>query len=189
MSGKNKFNKYKFIINIFCKLLCILPYKIKIFIYDISMPIPTIFGVGIRYILIKSLCKEVGDNVYIGRYVVIKNFKGITIGKNVSIHEFCYLDGLGCIEIKNDVSIAHNCSIISFEHSYLDNSISIKYNEIIKNNIIINSNVWIGCGCKILSGSHICERAIVGAGSVVKGMLYSNKIYAGVPVRIIKELL
>lgn len=49
--------------------------------------------------------------------------------------------------------------------------------------IIIQNNVFIGLNTIILPGTEIGENTIVGAGSVVKGKLNKNSVYAGVPAK------
>lgn len=49
--------------------------------------------------------------------------------------------------------------------------------------IKIGNNVFIGYGCIILPNTIIEDNVVVGAGSVVKGLLLENSVYAGVPVR------
>lgn len=51
--------------------------------------------------------------------------------------------------------------------------------------IIIGNNVFIGFNAIILPGTKIGDNVIVGAGSIVKGSLKSNSVYAGVPVKYI----
>lgn len=52
--------------------------------------------------------------------------------------------------------------------------------------IRIGEDVWIAAGCKILKGSVINDGAIIGAGSVVKGMIPKNGIAVGVPAKVKK---
>jgi acetyltransferase-like isoleucine patch superfamily enzyme len=51
--------------------------------------------------------------------------------------------------------------------------------------IIIGNNVFIGINATILMGTEIGNNVIVGAGSLVKGKLKSNSVYAGIPVKYI----
>lgn len=150
--------------------------------------IPTIFGVGVRFIWAKRLSNECGENVYIAKGVEIRNWENIKLGNNVSIQRNCYLDAAGGIEISNDVSIAHHCSIISFEHGWDDESTPIRKNEAKFNKVKICNDVWIGAGTRILSGTKIGNRTIVGAGSVVTKDVDSYSIVAGVPAKLIKKL-
>ena len=54
--------------------------------------------------------------------------------------------------------------------------------------IVIGSNVFIGHGCIILPGAVIENNVLVGAGSLVRGKLRENKVYAGVPCKEIKTI-
>jgi acetyltransferase-like isoleucine patch superfamily enzyme len=51
--------------------------------------------------------------------------------------------------------------------------------------IIIGNNVYIGINVTILSGTKVGDNVIIGAGSLVRGELKSNSVYAGVPVKYI----
>lgn len=54
--------------------------------------------------------------------------------------------------------------------------------------IKIGNNVFIGTGCIILPGTIIGDDVVIGAGSVVKGIIDSESIYAGIPARKVKGL-
>ena len=61
-----------------------------------------------------------------------------------------------------------------------------KYEAISKGDIVLDDDVWIGCGAIILSGVKIGQGAIVAAGSVVTRNVPPYSIVAGNPARIIK---
>lgn len=54
--------------------------------------------------------------------------------------------------------------------------------------IIIDNNVWLGYGVKVLKGVHIGENTLIGAGSIVTKDIPANVIAAGNPCKIIKQL-
>lgn len=54
--------------------------------------------------------------------------------------------------------------------------------------ITIGNNIYIGKGCMILPGTIIEDNVVIGAGSVVTGVLLKNSVYAGVPAKKIKTL-
>lgn len=141
-----------------------------------------------RYYFYLKCFKRIGNNVSIHNNVTIKNRNRIEIGNNVSIHTLCYLDGFGGLTIGNNVSIAHNTSIISFNHTWDRPDIPIKYNPLSSAPIIIEDDVWIGAGVRIMAGVKIKTRCIIAAGSVVTKDCESNSIYAGVPARKIKSI-
>ncbi|MGP1719225.1 acyltransferase [Shewanella frigidimarina] len=186
--GRFIFKYFSFIIDFLSFTIKFFPLSVKIVIYSFFSNFPSKLGVLFRYILLKSMCKKMGVNVYISRYVILKNIENISFGDNVSIHEFSYVDGLGGVFIGDNVSIAHNSSIISFEHTYGELDIPIKYNSIKNKSIEIASDVWVGCGVRILGGTQIGSRTIIAAGSVVKGNLSNNSIYAGIPANFKKSI-
>lgn len=52
----------------------------------------------------------------------------------------------------------------------------------------LGRNVWVGALCVLLPGTRIGDGSIVGAGSVVRGVIPPNEFWAGVPARKIKDL-
>lgn len=54
--------------------------------------------------------------------------------------------------------------------------------------ISIGNNVFIGANTTILAGTVIGDNVIVGAGSLVRGTLESNSVYAGVPIKRISSI-
>ena len=141
----------------------------------------------IRYICYKILCKSIGENVKISPGVFITYPENIIIGNNVSINEFSIISGFGGIKIGNDVSIAHGCSILSSSHPYNNNQIKIREGELLKKEVIIGNNVWVGAGVTILYGKNIGNGVVIGAGSVVTKDIPDNSVCVGIPAKVKKE--
>jgi acetyltransferase-like isoleucine patch superfamily enzyme len=53
--------------------------------------------------------------------------------------------------------------------------------------IEIGDDVWIAAGCKILRGSRIENGAVIGANSLVKGIIPSGMVALGSPAKAIKK--
>lgn len=188
MNGRTFFKKFFYIINCLSKILSVLPSFILVFLLDSFSLLPGKAGILLRYIILKSICPSVGRNICIGRFVVIKNISNLKVGNNVSIHDYTYIDAVGGVSIGNDVSIAHSTSIISFEHNYDSTDTPIKYSGLTLGGIEIESDVWIGCGSRILSGTVLSKRTVVAAGSVIKGKFPCSVIIGGVPGKIIRDI-
>lgn len=186
MNGRYVFEKYEKQIAVLFNTYKYQPLFLKKILKGIIAP--KNLKLLLRYFDLKIEAKSIGINIYIADNVLLKNTKLLSIKDNFSIHEFSYVDAAGGIDIGNNVSIAHNCSLISFEHSWDDNEVPIKYNKTLLKQIKIGNDVWIGCGVRILSGTIIEDRVVVAAGSVVKGTLESGFLYGGVPVRKLKKL-
>lgn len=188
MNGRLLNRKFKRVF-VFCsKLLTLFPYRFRLWLFVLFRNVKGHIGIAIRYILIMTLAKKCGDNVCIKEGVYIYNLKELSLGNNVSIHPLCYIDAIGGIFIGDNVSIAHNSSLISFDHAYETMELPIKYNPLNCKPIIIKDDVWIGCGVRILSGTEINKRVIVGAGAVAKGVLKEHSIYVGIPAKSVKNI-
>jgi len=188
MGKREIVKKLEIVSNILIAFFSIFPLWIKSFIYASVDYLPGLLGVYLRYILFKAISPKSGTNIYIAKHVYLKNKHNIIIGNNVSIHEMSYIDGYGKVSIGDNVSISHNVSIISFDHTYQEKHIPIKYNPSIAKEIIINDDIWIGAGSRILGGVRIDKHSIIAAGSVVTKEVSSSSIYAGIPAKKIKSI-
>lgn len=137
-------------------------------------------------------------DVYIGANTVIyctnedsvsQNMSRITIGEGTYIGEMNNIRvGGGLIKIGNKCLISQHVSIIGSNHSIdRQNYIMDQPWDDKKIGVLIEDDVWIGCGAKIMPGVSIGQGAIIGAGSVVTKNVAAYSIVAGVPARFIKE--
>jgi len=178
-----------FIMNLSYWFFIPVPSFVRVFIWDLFSPFGQKLFSIIRYGIARNELLFCGQNVYFGKNITIKNWNKISLGNNVSVHDSCYVNGAGGISIGSNVAVAHLTSIMSSEHGWTDNGAPIKYNKGIFKAVHIESDVWIGCGVRILSGALIEGRSVVAAGSVILGKNYpSHGLYAGVPAARKKDL-
>ncbi|MBR6125423.1 acyltransferase [Candidatus Saccharibacteria bacterium] len=115
----------------------------------------------------------------------------IEIGDNVSIQDFCHI---GCIEkicIGSGTMIASRVYISDHNHGNItaeDLKLAPAKRPLVSKPVIIGRNVWLGEGCCILPGVTLGDNVIVGANAVVTHSFPSNRVIAGVPARVIKQL-
>ena len=133
-------------------------------------------------------------NISIGNHCVVDDHvhmaamgESIIIANNCYINSFCFISGRGGLAIGNDVSIAPQTVIITDNHIFTDKNIPINSQGYEKRKVIIEDDVWIGAGCKILCGVNIGKGVVVGAGAVVTKSLESYGVYAGVPAKLIRK--
>lgn len=188
MSGRDQFIKYKTLIKVITYITNIIPKFVFDFLWNMSITSEGKIPLLIRYFYVKKYSKECRENIFIGQGVILKNIKNLTLGSNVSIHAYSYIDAFGNILIGNNVSIANHTSLISFEHTWDDNKIPIKYNNTKAGSIVVKDDVWIGSGCRILSNTCIGGRSIIAAGAVVTKDVMPNTIAGGVPAKPIKNI-
>lgn len=129
----------------------------------------------------------VGENTYIGRYSILKTYRGfIRIGTNTSINAFCFVNGGGGVLIGNDVRIAAHCSIISSNHVFRDPKTPIRMQGLTARGVLIEDDVWLGTGVRVLDGVTIGKGAVVAAGAVVVRDVAPFSVVGGVPAKLIK---
>lgn len=132
---------------------------------------------------------QVGKNVevYSNSIFELHESSFLHIGDNVVVSYGCLLSVRESLRIGRNTQIGEYTSIRDSTHSYDQIDVPIKYQADRVESILIGDNVWIGRGCIILPGTIIEDGAVIAANSVVKGLIESNKIYAGSPVKLIKE--
>lgn len=141
---------------------------------------------------------KIGDNVYIAafNYICVVNdpngvFRStsLEIGQGTYIGEFNNIRAAGgVIKIGSNCLISQHTSIICANHTVKkDKLINSQPWSTANNFVIIEDDVWIGCGVQILPGVIIGKGAIVAAGSVVTKPVEPYTIVAGIPAKKIKE--
>lgn len=188
MNGRLFFKRFGRLLNYVALCMGILPRGFRVWLLRFFRNTDGYFGLLIRYILVKTLAKTCGNNVVIKPYVVLLRLENLSLGNNVSIHHFAYLDAEGGISLGNNVSIAHSSSILSSNHVWDNPSLAIKYNHLEYMPVVIDDDVWIGCGCRVLAGTHILGHSVVAAGAVVNKNVESNTVVGGVPARVLKYI-
>lgn len=129
----------------------------------------------------------IGNDCYLGSGCKLITSGGdIKIGHHCSINPYAMLYGHGGLTIGNYVRIATQCVLIPSNHNFSDANIPIADQGITNKGIVIEDDVWLGSGVKVLDGVTISKGCIIGAGSVVTKSTVSNGIYAGVPAKLIK---
>lgn len=111
--------------------------------------------------------------------------KNITVGKNVFINAGCKFQDQGGISIDDGALIGHNVVLATLNHDFDPN----KRGNMLPAPIRIGENVWIGANVTVVPGVCIGNGAVVAAGSVVTKDVPENVVVAGVPAKVIKNIV
>lgn len=131
---------------------------------------------------------EIGDNCNVFENVIIATYGGdIRIGDHTSVNPFCVIYGHGGLTIGKEVRIATHTVIIPSNHRFDELEVPIRLQGLKNLGIIIENNVWIGAGVRILDGVIVGENSIIAAGAVVTKSIERNSIVAGVPAKLIRK--
>lgn len=127
----------------------------------------------------------ISSALYHGTYI-LNSHGQFVLGDNSHLGAFCYVNACyGRVVIGNHVAIGPGTKIFSYSNYY--RHASNVTDEKITADVTIGNNVFIGANCVVLPGSRIGDNVVVGAGSVVKGALIDDAVFAGAPCRVIRE--
>lgn len=131
---------------------------------------------------------RIGNRSCIHAGVIFETSDGgeVSIGEDSHIQPRCQLTGgKGSIHIGSKVQIAPSCGFYPYSHG-VELGTPMREQPITSNgDIVVEDDVWIGFGAKILENTTIGEGAIVAAGAVVRGDVPPYAIVAGVPAKVV----
>lgn len=111
----------------------------------------------------------------------------ISIDSGCSINPYTIIYGHGKgTRIGKNVLIAGHCMLIPANHIFSRTDIPINQQGTSSKGIIIEDDVWIAAGCKILDGVTIGKGSIIAAGTIVSKSVEPYSIVAGVPSKVLK---
>lgn len=139
-----------------------------------------------KYINFKNRYNNIGENTQLN---ISSN-----IDRKSKVGSYCYIGKNSHItkaKIGNYCSIANNVAIGQGENDIKLNSTSSlfyenTYEELTKENCIIEHDVWIGTGAVVLRGVVIGTGAVIGANAVVTKDIPPYAIAVGCPAKVIK---
>jgi len=168
------------------------------------------------YLFYKKKFGNLGSRVRILGKIHTTNPKAIHIGSKCQIGHYCRIESFsnyGKQELSPKLIIKENTCIEHAVHMYCANSLFIGRGVLIASGCMITDNnhginpekenyvqqplmfketkisdgVWLGENVSVLPGSHIGEKTIIGANSVVSGSIPPYCIAVGNPAKVIKK--
>ena len=137
------------------------------------------------------MLKMHGENVHIGKNCDI-TWRNVSVGNNVYLGtDTRIMSTRAEVLIHNNVMFGPRVTIITGNHRYdivgrTMSSITDKEKRSSDDqNVIIESDVWIGANAIILKGVHISTGSIIAAGACVTSDVPEYSIVGGVPAKVI----
>ncbi len=120
---------------------------------------------------------------------VIRIDKGeMVTGEDVSFGPGCQIyEPRGGLTIGNHCMIGGGTLISGVNHGYAQFDIPMRNQPAKAEAVVLEDDVWIGMGVKILPGVRIGKGSIIGAGSVVTSDIPPYSIAMGVPCKVSKQ--
>lgn len=133
---------------------------------------------------------SIGKNSSLTKGVVLHAYGGyIEIGEDSTINPYSVLYGAGGIKIGNGVRIAPHVSIIASNHIFSDPNKFIFEQGETRKGIVIEDDVWIGTGARVLDGVTLAKGTVVGAGAVVTKSSDPYSVIVGIPAKAVSTRL
>lgn len=127
---------------------------------------------------------SIGKNCYISKGAQLVTHGGnIIIGNNSTVNPYTIIYGQGGTAIGDNVRIAAHCCIVPSNHIFSDVNNPIYLQGLSKKGIVIEDDVWVGAGVKVLDGVVIRKGCVIGANAVVTKSTNEYSINIGIPAR------
>lgn len=160
-----------------------------------------------RRVVMKALCKSVGDDLQVGPNVVLKHPESMELGNSVFIGAQTMIQGRfdGRCQIGNHVWIGPQsyfdardlviedyvgwgpgAKVLGSTHTGEPGDLPIIATGLVIKPVSIGLGADIGINSTILPGIHVGAHSIVGAGSVVTRDVPDYAVVAGAPARVLR---
>jgi maltose O-acetyltransferase len=110
----------------------------------------------------------------------------VRLGENCFISVRCLFDGSDFIDIGSHTHLAMSVQILTSSHEI--GSAERRAGQGFSAPVTIGNGCWLGAGVIVQPGVVIADGCIIAPGGVVTKSIESNGIYAGVPVKRIRDL-
>lgn len=130
---------------------------------------------------------EIGEATAIHDNTIIATHGGyVDIGSRVTLHPFSVIYGYGGVTIGDDARIATSTVIVASTHGIDDPDRRIA-DAWSGKGIQIGADTWLGAGVRVLDGTNIGNRCVIGAGAVVTKDIPDESVAVGMPARVVKR--
>ena len=133
----------------------------------------------------------IGNNVRIDDFVILAG--EIELGSYIHIGAFSLLSGKFGIKMKNFTASSSHVTIYTVNEDY-SNGTSLTNPTIPSNlrlieegSVILEEHSLVGANTVLLPSTHLKTGVVIGANSVVKGILDDWNLYGGIPAKKIKK--
>ena len=126
----------------------------------------------------------IGPRTHVDRGAIIRAMNGkIKIGADCNVNAYSFLSGAGGLDIGDSVMIGSHVSIYASNHIFTNMLVPMNKQGLDLKGIVIERDVWVGTGVRILDGVIVGTGSVVAAGAVITKSTESYSINAGVPAR------
>ncbi len=118
---------------------------------------------------------------------LIEHPQELSLGERVGFNRHSWINAVGGLKIGNDVLIGPFVIVHTASHNFGDPDKSVAEQGWTYKAVVIEDDVWIGGAVIILPGSHIGRGAVIGAGSIVSGVIEPYAVVHGDKARTVRS--
>lgn len=137
---------------------------------------------GLRAAILKAFGAAMPFRILLSEGVRVYFPWALVLGRHVAIGPRVDFYNLGGVRLGDRVVVSQDVYFCGGTHDYSD----ARY-PLIRREILVEDDVWIGAGAFIGPGVTVGRGAVVGARAVVMSDVPSWKVVAGNPARVIKD--
>ena len=177
------------------KILKAIVIKIIISWYKLTGPLRILnFPTGFNYKILKALGAKLGNNVLICSPITFhgskSTFKNLKVGDNSLMNGNNFLDLSEKITLEKGVSLGPGVIIMTHNaynfNEYLESRLP---HTVGKKEVIIKEGSGIKAGALITMGVTIGENSVIAGNAVVNRDVPPRVMVAGIPAKVIKEII
>jgi len=129
----------------------------------------------------------IGTGVFLGRGTILSCKDGdIELGDHTNIGFHCEVFSASRVAVGRHGLFAAYTYLVGGGHEFDRADVPVIEQGRSSRGIILDDNVWLGTGTKVLDGVRIGRDVVVGAGAVVTDDLPDGVIAVGVPARVVR---
>jgi acetyltransferase-like isoleucine patch superfamily enzyme len=113
----------------------------------------------------------------------------VSIGERCVIGRGSHLIGHWSISLGDDIQTGPYVYITDQNHGYADPAAPIGWQQTVERAVRIGSGSWLGANAVILPGTELGQNCVVAAGAVVRGTFPDHCVLAGVPAKVVRQLV
>jgi len=125
-----------------------------------------------------------------GCWITIADSGRVRIGEGCFLNLNTMIAARELVTIGDHTMFANGCFVSDASHRYDDPDTPVTWQGFTsKGPTRIGSNCWFGLNCVVNTGVTIGDRCVIGANSVVTKDVPAGTVAAGVPARVIREIV
>jgi acetyltransferase-like isoleucine patch superfamily enzyme len=107
------------------------------------------------------------------------------IGDRVAMRTNCTISAAESIVLEDDVVFGGGVTVVDSDHTWDAGNPNVLYNPLETSPVRIGRGSWVGDRATVLRGSDIGEFCLIGAGSVVRGVIPDHSVAVGSPAKVV----